>query len=262
MAAIASQALAAKANVAGAKLNFKKNAARSVKAFSARAQAVSAPAVRHDAPSPFSRATARARARGSARASARFSRSSRRASNSSATARATRARGAGKGRGGGSLPGTERGDARTADHARSLLSISRGARSGVARSPTPGFSAWRSRDSPRLLDRPRRSHAGPSSIPRRVCVVSTRFSETRRSLEPLQPASARNIYLFSQSLRPSPSRPSPQGTELKKGVVTGEDYQAVLNHAREHGYAIPAVNCTMSPIINSCLEAAKQANSP
>ena len=30
MAAIASQALAAKANVAGAKLNFKKNAARSV----------------------------------------------------------------------------------------------------------------------------------------------------------------------------------------------------------------------------------------
>ena len=73
MAAIASQALAAKANVAGAKLNFKKNAARSVKAFSARAQAVSAPAVRHDAPSPFSRATRRARARGSARASARFS---------------------------------------------------------------------------------------------------------------------------------------------------------------------------------------------
>lgn len=63
MAAIASQALAAKANVAGAKLNFKKNAARSVKAFSARAQAVSAPAVRHDAPSPFSRATRRARAR-------------------------------------------------------------------------------------------------------------------------------------------------------------------------------------------------------
>ena len=263
MAAIASQALAAKANVAGAKLSFKKNAARSVKAFSARAQAVSAPAVRHDAPSPFSRATRRARARAVRHARARDSpKSSRRASNSSATARATRARGAGKGRGGESLPGTERGDARTADHARSLLSISRGARSGVARSPTPGFSAWRSRDSPRLLDRPRRSHAEPSSIPPARLRVSTRFSETRSSLDPLQPASARNITSSHKASALPPSRPSPQGTELKKGVVTGEDYQAVLNHAREHGYAIPAVNCTMSPIINSCLEAAKQANSP
>ena len=53
-----------------------------------------------------------------------------------------------------------------------------------------------------------------------------------------------------------------QGTELKKGVVTGDDYLAVLNHARANGYAIPAVNCTMSPIINSCLEAAKKANAP
>ncbi len=41
---------------------------------------------------------------------------------------------------------------------------------------------------------------------------------------------------------------------MKKGVVTGDDYIAVMNHARANGYAIPAVNCTMSPIINSCLE--------
>mmetsp|Transcript_10496 Transcript_10496/g.16785 ORF Transcript_10496/g.16785 Transcript_10496/m.16785 type:complete len:403 (+) Transcript_10496:67-1275(+) len=51
-------------------------------------------------------------------------------------------------------------------------------------------------------------------------------------------------------------------TSLKKGVVTGADYIAVLDHARKHGYAIPAVNCTMSPIINACLEAAKKANAP
>lgn len=44
--------------------------------------------------------------------------------------------------------------------------------------------------------------------------------------------------------------------------MTGDDYLAVLNHARANGYAIPAVNCTMSPIINSCLEAAKKANAP
>ena len=54
----------------------------------------------------------------------------------------------------------------------------------------------------------------------------------------------------------------PQGTELKKGVVTGDEYLKVLNHARANGYAIPAVNCTMSPIVNACLEAAKQANAP
>ena len=49
---------------------------------------------------------------------------------------------------------------------------------------------------------------------------------------------------------------------LKAGVVTGQDMIDVLNHARHHGYAIPAVNCTMSPVINACLEAAKKANAP
>ena len=44
--------------------------------------------------------------------------------------------------------------------------------------------------------------------------------------------------------------------------MTGADYQAVLEHAKKHQYAIPAVNCTMSPIINACMEAAKKANSP
>ena len=49
-------------------------------------------------------------------------------------------------------------------------------------------------------------------------------------------------------------------TTLKRGVVTGQDMLDVLDHARENGYAIPAVNCTMSPVINACLEAAKEAN--
>ena len=51
-------------------------------------------------------------------------------------------------------------------------------------------------------------------------------------------------------------------TTLKRGVVTGQDMIDVLDHARENGYAIPAVNCTMSPVINACLEAAKEANAP
>ena len=49
---------------------------------------------------------------------------------------------------------------------------------------------------------------------------------------------------------------------LKAGVVTGDDYRAVIDHAKKNGYAIPAVNCTMSTVTNACLEAAKVANSP
>jgi len=51
-------------------------------------------------------------------------------------------------------------------------------------------------------------------------------------------------------------------TTLKSGVVTGQDYIDVMNHAKAHGYAMPAVNCTMGPIINACLEAGAKANSP
>ena len=51
-------------------------------------------------------------------------------------------------------------------------------------------------------------------------------------------------------------------TKIKPGVVTGDDYRAVIDHAKKNGYAIPAVNCTMSTVTNACLEAAKVANSP
>ena len=51
-------------------------------------------------------------------------------------------------------------------------------------------------------------------------------------------------------------------TTLKAGVVTGQDFIDVMNHARHHGYAIPAVNCTMSSVTNASLEAAKEANAP
>jgi len=51
-------------------------------------------------------------------------------------------------------------------------------------------------------------------------------------------------------------------TEFKSGVVTGNEFLKILDHARTHQYGIPAVNCTMSPITNACLEAAKKANAP
>ena len=49
---------------------------------------------------------------------------------------------------------------------------------------------------------------------------------------------------------------------VKPGVVSGKDSMAVLKHARDNGYAIPAVNCTSTPVITACLEAAMKANAP
>ena len=46
------------------------------------------------------------------------------------------------------------------------------------------------------------------------------------------------------------------------GVVTGQALKDLVNHAKETGYAIPAVNCVTSSSINACLEAAKKINSP
>ena len=46
------------------------------------------------------------------------------------------------------------------------------------------------------------------------------------------------------------------------GVVTGQAMMDLLNHARENGYAIPAVNCVSSSGINACLEAARKNDAP
>ena len=46
------------------------------------------------------------------------------------------------------------------------------------------------------------------------------------------------------------------------GVVTGQALIDLLEHAKENGYAIPAVNCVTSSSINACLEAARKADSP
>jgi fructose-bisphosphate aldolase class II len=51
-------------------------------------------------------------------------------------------------------------------------------------------------------------------------------------------------------------------TKFKAGVVTGKEFLKILEHAKKNAYAIPAVNCTMSPISNACMEAAMKANAP
>jgi len=46
------------------------------------------------------------------------------------------------------------------------------------------------------------------------------------------------------------------------GVVTGDNLMKLMEHARDNGYAIPAVNCTSSSTCNATLEAAAKSNSP
>lgn len=49
---------------------------------------------------------------------------------------------------------------------------------------------------------------------------------------------------------------------IKPGVATGDEVQAIFNHAKANGYALPAVNVIGSNTINSVLETAAALNSP
>jgi len=49
---------------------------------------------------------------------------------------------------------------------------------------------------------------------------------------------------------------------VKPGVLFGEDVQKVYAHAKEQGFAIPAINVVSSDSINAILEAAAKVNSP
>ncbi|AWX45325.1 Fructose-bisphosphate aldolase [Flagellimonas maritima] len=49
---------------------------------------------------------------------------------------------------------------------------------------------------------------------------------------------------------------------IKPGVATGDEVQAIFDHAKKHGYALPAVNVIGSNTINAVLETAAELNSP
>lgn len=50
--------------------------------------------------------------------------------------------------------------------------------------------------------------------------------------------------------------------DIKPGVATGKEVQAIFNHAKKHGYALPAVNVVGSNSINAVMETAAKLNSP
>ena len=49
---------------------------------------------------------------------------------------------------------------------------------------------------------------------------------------------------------------------IKPGVATGDGVQAIFKHAKENGYALPAVNVIGSDTINAVMETAATLNSP
>ncbi len=49
---------------------------------------------------------------------------------------------------------------------------------------------------------------------------------------------------------------------IKPGVATGDEVQAIFKHAKENGYALPAVNVVGSNTINAVMETAASLNSP
>jgi len=55
---------------------------------------------------------------------------------------------------------------------------------------------------------------------------------------------------------------TPLPASVKPGVLTGQAVTDLLNHAKENGYAIPAVNVVSSCSISGCLEAAKKNGGP
>ena len=52
------------------------------------------------------------------------------------------------------------------------------------------------------------------------------------------------------------------GHNIKPGVATGLEVQAIFNHAKANGYALPAVNVIGSDTINGVLETAAELNAP
>jgi fructose-bisphosphate aldolase class II len=51
-------------------------------------------------------------------------------------------------------------------------------------------------------------------------------------------------------------------TGLRAGVLHGDEVQALFQHAKANGYALPAVNVTGTDTVNAVLETARDLNSP
>ncbi|CAL1141493.1 unnamed protein product [Cladocopium goreaui] len=120
--------------------------------------------------------------------------------------------------------------------------------------PTSGASA--SPASTRFLQ------LGASSVA--LAALSGRSrSRHSRAARRAQPASLEEKRFPVLSRRDAPVGTFPKMPEsVHPGVVSGKALVDLLNHAKENGYAIPAVNCVSSSSINACIEAARKMDAP
>jgi len=75
-------------------------------------------------------------------------------------------------------------------------------------------------------------------------------------------STALNVAARAGPVRMEAKTITPLPASVKSGVVTGEALWDLLEHAKENGYAIPAVNVVSSCSITACLEAAKTYKGP
>lgn len=70
-------------------------------------------------------------------------------------------------------------------------------------------------------------------------------------------ATATHFVFFNYNQHPMST-----SSQIKPGVVTGKALDALLRHANDNNYALPAVNVVSTQSVNSVLEAAAEVNSP
>merc|ERR1719460_3504681 len=78
----------------------------------------------------------------------------------------------------------------------------------------------------------------------------------------LTAASALNMGVRTGAISMATKTVTPLPASVKPGVVTGTALVDLLAHAKENGYAIPAVNVVSSCSVSGCLEAAKKNGGP
>merc|ERR1711988_1152513 len=83
------------------------------------------------------------------------------------------------------------------------------------------------------------------------------------SAEAFMPASVGKVGVSKVTMQTTADKTvTPLPASVKPGVVTGKALVDLLDHAKENGYAIPAVNCVTSCGINACMEAAAKYGGP
>lgn len=85
----------------------------------------------------------------------------------------------------------------------------------------------------------------------------------RKVIRAAQPVSLEEKRFPVLSRRKEPVGSFPKLPDsVHPGVVSGQALTDLLDHAKEKGFAIPAVNCVSSSSINACLEAARRMDAP